>query len=112
MAKLLVKNLPNHWAQGEVIKIIPDGAEFGVYESKTKFDAAFPNQEWPRHFVIVNVPGEVSDFEYLLEDNEAGRRYHIKAQGSESPLYPLLIEYAEVTVPIAVLNSQIIDKGL
>lgn len=111
MARLLVKNRPNHWGTGEVIKIIPDHAEFGVYESKTKFDLAFPEREWPRHFVIVNVVGEISDFEYLLEDNEIGRRYHIKAQGSESPLYTPLLEYAEVTVSLEILNSQIVDKG-
>ena len=111
--KILVKNIGNTYSAGDAILIYKDGETPGRYESKAKFIADGLNPvDWPRQFIIVNVnDAEKGDYDYLLEDNEEGRRYNITPQGTDSTFYSTLLEYAEITVAKAILDPLIIDRG-
>ena len=70
------------------------------------------SEYWPRQFVFVNViDATTEDYDYLLEDNDVGRRYYIQPQGVESPFYEQLLLTAEVTITKEILDSLIIDRG-
>ena len=112
MKRLLVKNTPNTWRSGEVLGIFEADHQFGALESKTVFiERGGLAEDWPRHFVIVNVSNaEDGDLDYLMEEPEespssARRATLIPPQGVGSPLYQDLLEFAEVTVNIGQLNA-------
>jgi len=112
--RLLVKNIANNYSTGDVISVCGDDHVFGKYESKTQFiNAGLNTEDWPRQFVIVNVvDADSEDYIYLLEDNSNDeRRYYLQQQTEESPFYPQLLEFAEVTINKAILESLIIDRG-
>ena len=111
--KILVKNIANTYSEGDAILIYKDIETPGRYELKSKFIADGLNpDDWPRQFFIVNVSDAAKgDYDYLLEDNEEGRRYNITPQGPDSPFYESLLEHAEITVVKAILDPLIIDRG-
>jgi len=91
--RLLIKNLANNYSTGDVICVVDDSHIFGRYESKIAFDAA-GLVDWPRQFVIVNIPdADVEYYKYLLENNSNDeRRYYFTNQTEESPLYQDLLD--------------------
>jgi len=112
--RLLVKNIANKHMTGDVIAVCVGSHVFGRYESKAQFvDSGLHADDWPREFVIVNVPdANQEDYQHLLEDNSNDeRRYYIAKQESDSPFYQELLGHAEITVSKAILDSTIIDRG-
>ncbi len=112
-ARLLVKNIANRYLSGDVIGVFVGDHVFGRLESKSRFiESGNDASQWPRQFVTVNVTdADISDYLYLMADNENGRRYYLQPQGEDSPFYEQLLEHAEVTVTKSILNSLIIDRG-
>lgn len=110
--RILIKNIANSYSTGDVVAIYGGDHVFGRLESKARFiDAGNNPTDWPRQFVIVNVAdAEHSDYHYLMEDNEQGRRYYIQPQGEDSPFYEQLLEHAEVTVNKSILNPLIVER--
>ena len=111
--RILIKNIPNAWLTGDIISVRDDSDMFGSSESKERFiDSGESPDDWPRQFVIVNVlDANPSDYFYLTENNEQGRRYYIQPQGEDSPFYEQLLEYAEVTVTKSILDALVMDRG-
>ena len=111
--RLLVKNVANSYATGDVVWVFAGDHIFGQFESKLAFLEAGLT-DWPREFVIVNVvDAESSDYAYLLDmDDEGKALYRLAEQGSESPFYNQLLESAEVTVTSAILDALIISGGV
>lgn len=112
--RILIKNIANTWLTGDVIDVCDDSHMFGRLESKERFiDSGESPDDWPRQFVIVNVTDAApSDYFYLTENNEQGRRYYIQPQGEDSPFYDQLLENAEVTVTKKILDALIMDRGV
>jgi len=112
-ARLLVKNIANVYSTGDVIGVFYGAHVFGRLESKARFiESGNDASEWTRQFVVVNVTdAERSDYLYLMEDNEDGRRHYIQPQGADSPFYDQLLEHAEITVTKEILDPLIIDRG-
>lgn len=110
--RLLVKNMANSWATGDVIAIFDGDHEFGNSESKTKFIAAGNNPEdWPRQFVIVNVTdSNKEDLSFLLTNIGNIRQFYIQPQSEESPYYSELLNNAEITTNFNTLNSIIVNR--
>lgn len=114
MQKLLIKNIANSYACGDVIYIYKDNETPGKYESKIAFiESGLSANDWPRQFVIVNVTdAEQGNYDYLLEnDNEGVRKYFITPQGSDSPFYDELLLNAEISVPKVLFNKLIIEHN-
>lgn len=111
--RLLVKNIANSWSTGDVMCVVPDSHIFGKLESKTQFINSGQNpNDWPRQFVIINISDATKEeFDYLLDDNEDGRRYFLTPQGSNSPYYNQLLDYAEITTTKNTLLSLVNDRG-
>jgi len=111
--RLLVKNIANSWSTGDVICVTPESHVFGKLESKTQFINSGQNpNDWPRQFVIINISdANESELNYLLDDNEEGRRYFLTPQGSESPYYNQLLANAEITTTKNILLSLVNDRG-
>lgn len=109
--RMLVKNIANSNATGDVIGIFSDNHEFGTYEQKTMFIKKYDAIEWPRQFVVVNVPdADVEAYTFLLETNDVGKTFYIEPQGVDSPFYNQLLDTAEVTVDTSILNSLIRNR--
>lgn len=107
--RLLIKNLPNRYATGDVIGVFPESHVFGRMESKARFiEAGNAAEDWHRHFVIVNVSdADMADFVHLLEQDDEGNhlRYLEPQTDPNGPYYPTLLEYAEITTTKAVVDS-------
>ena len=112
--RLLVKNIANSYSTGDVICVMDGDHIFGRMESKTEFlNAGYNINDWPRHFVIVNISdANKSELEYLLEDIDKIRRYFLTPQLSDSPYYNQLLTDAEITTTINTLLSLVNDRGV
>lgn len=110
--RLLIKNIQNAHNTGDVIYVELGSKEFGLHESKAKFEES-GLIGWPRHFVIVNViDADKSDYDYLLEvDGDGKKTHYIQPQGKESPFYQELLDKAEVTVNKVILESLIMARA-
>tara|TARA_R110000824_G_scaffold150256_1_gene320842 strand:+ start:61 stop:405 length:345 start_codon:yes stop_codon:yes gene_type:complete len=113
MQRLLIKNTANSYSCGDVIHIYKGNETPGNYESKTVFLASgLSANDWPRQFVIVNIPDATEgDYDHLLENNiDETRKYYVTPQGKESPFYDELLLNAEISVPKSVFNPLIVSK--
>lgn len=112
--KLLVKNIANSYACGDVIHIYKGNETPGKYESKSEFIKAGLNpDDWPRQFVTVNIIDAENENEYdhLLEDHiDDTRKFYIKPQGKDSPFYDELLLNAEISVTRAMISPLIIGR--
>lgn len=109
--RLLVKNIVNSYACGDVIAVCDGSHVFGRYESKAVFIESGLT-DWPRQFVIINIEdANTEDFNFLLEDNEDSRRYFLTPQLQDSPFYSALLANAEITTTKSVIMSLVNDRG-
>jgi hypothetical protein len=113
MQRLLIKNTANSYSCGDVVHIYKGSETPGKYESKAEFLASGLNaNDWPRQFVIVNVPDAVDgDYDHLLESHIDGtRKYYVTPQGKGSPFYGELLLNAEISVPKSIFNPLIVGR--